>query len=154
MRTKNQHSDGNEQTATHGGVWCILADTAGWFASCRSRPPGTWPLTTELTMHYFKVYSLNLCGCLAFSKLRMRCQTVHNKAIFAKARVLHREKRKVCACLCIRVYSSVDILDSHFSVEILSIRSRALQDICAVEIRVDEGQVGTALAEIRKGESQ
>ena len=39
--------------------------------------------------------------------------------------------------------------------EILSIQSRARQDICAVEIMVDEGQVGTAaLAEIRKGESQ
>ena len=51
-------------------------------------------------------------------------------------------------------FSSVDILDSHFFLEILSIRSRARQDICAVEIMVDEGQVGTALAEIRKGESQ
>ena len=47
--------DSRYQTATHGGVWCILADTAGWFASRQSRPPGCWPLTSELTMHYFKV---------------------------------------------------------------------------------------------------
>ena len=38
----------------HGGIYGVLADTAGWFCSARSRPPGTWPLTAELHTHYFR----------------------------------------------------------------------------------------------------
>ena len=67
----------------HGGMYGVVADTAGedvqpgrvgddahglvhrvlmckvprtgWFASARSRSPGSWPLTTTLTLHFQKV---------------------------------------------------------------------------------------------------
>ncbi|EKX32474.1 hypothetical protein GUITHDRAFT_156328 [Guillardia theta CCMP2712] len=39
--------------STHGGVYCLLADTAGWFASARGREGG-WPLTTTLSCHFVK----------------------------------------------------------------------------------------------------
>ena len=58
----------------HGGVYGVLADTAGWFCSTRSRPPGTWPLTAELHTHYFRA--------AAKSSLR------------ATATILHASKRQ------------------------------------------------------------
>jgi len=67
----------------HGGMYGVVADTAGedfhakrmccaargleasvlmctvprigWFASARSRSPGSWPMTTTLTLHFKKV---------------------------------------------------------------------------------------------------
>eukprot|EP00928_Gymnodinium_smaydae_P088121 TRINITY_DN72263_c0_g1_i1.p1 TRINITY_DN72263_c0_g1~~TRINITY_DN72263_c0_g1_i1.p1 ORF type:complete len:159 (-),score=19.32 TRINITY_DN72263_c0_g1_i1:43-519(-) len=49
----NPHLD-QAHKGIHGGIYGVLADTAGWFCSARSRPPGTWPLTAELHTHYFR----------------------------------------------------------------------------------------------------
>jgi uncharacterized protein (TIGR00369 family) len=38
--------------AVHGGVYCLLADTAAWFASARARGRGAWPLTTNLSLDF------------------------------------------------------------------------------------------------------
>jgi uncharacterized protein (TIGR00369 family) len=40
--------------SVHGGVYAVLMDTAGWFASAVTRDPEDWPATAELSMHLLK----------------------------------------------------------------------------------------------------
>eukprot|EP00927_Polykrikos_kofoidii_P052691 TRINITY_DN46603_c0_g1_i1.p1 TRINITY_DN46603_c0_g1~~TRINITY_DN46603_c0_g1_i1.p1 ORF type:complete len:175 (+),score=25.67 TRINITY_DN46603_c0_g1_i1:50-526(+) len=74
----------------HGGIYGVLADTAGWFCSARSRPPGTWPLTAELHTHYFRA--------AAKSALRANATILHASMRQDVVRVdLTDDKGRLCA---------------------------------------------------------
>jgi len=55
----------------HACVCGWVVESAGWFASARSRAAGAWPLTTSLTLHFLKVFFIALsfgvlfvCTCM------------------------------------------------------------------------------------------
>ena len=54
-------------------VWVV--ESVGWFASARSRGAGAWPLTTSLTLHFLKVFSVDLSFGVLFLYTRMHVCT-------------------------------------------------------------------------------
>eukprot|EP00960_Hanusia_phi_P057655 763623-Hanusia_phi.AAC.5 len=127
--------------STHGGVYCLVADTAGWFASARSRA-GSWPLTTSLSCQFLKVDPpyfpvasplfpfppLDLTPLQSYLPLLTSSQPSKEADITARARVVQSSPRQVDPLYCSSIYSIPQQFTHH------------VQDICQVRVVDKEGQ--------------
>ena len=96
----------------------MLADTAGWFTSARSRPEGTWPLTVDLSTRFIRVrrfvhescvvdlmhvswaHVCHLCTILCghihiYKHMFVYAQASRGTSLTAVGRVVHAESKQV-----------------------------------------------------------